>query len=59
MPELSLTNDITPFQAILWCFYPIGFVVLIEFALRATRNDDNDDDQDGEGGVMTPIYQGI
>ena len=29
MPELSLMNDITPFQAILWCFYPIGFVVLI------------------------------
>jgi len=58
MSELSLMNDISPFQAILWCFYPIGFVVFIELALRAIRNDDNDDDQDGGGGVMTPVYQG-
>ena len=58
MPELSLTNDITPFQAILWCFYPIGFVVLIELTLRAINDDDNDDDQDGGGGVMSPVYQG-
>ena len=56
MSELSLMNDITPFQAILWCFYPIGFVVFIELALRTTNDDDNDDDPDG--GVMTPIYQG-
>ena len=56
MSELSLINDITPFQAILWCFYPIGFVVLIELALRTTKDDDNDDDPDG--GVMAPVYQG-
>ena len=56
MFELSLINDITPFQAILWCFYPIGFVVLIELALRTAKDDDNDDDPDG--GVMTPVYQG-
>ena len=59
MPELSLINDITPFQAILWCFYPIGFVVLIELTLRAINDDDNDDDQDGGGGVMSPVYQGV
>ena len=58
MPELSLMNAITPFQAILWCFYPIGFVVLIELTLRAINDDDNDDDQDGGGGVMSPVYQG-
>ena len=59
MSELSLINDITPFQAILWCFYPIGFVVLIELTLRAINDDDdNDDDQDGGGGVMSPVYQG-
>ena len=74
MPELSLMNDITPFQAILWCFYPVGFVVLVELTLRAINDDDNDDDQDddgedddeddddddqdGGGGVMSPVYQG-
>ena len=57
MPELSLMNDITPFQAILWCFYPIGCLVLIELILRAISNDD-DDDQDGGKGVRItqPLY---
>ena len=55
MPELSVINEISPFQAILWCFYPIGFVVLLELVLRAN---DNDDDDDEGGGVLTPIYQG-
>ena len=54
MSELSVTNEISPFFAILWCLYPIGFAVLLELVLRAS--DDDDDDQGG--GVMTPIYQG-
>ena len=54
MHELSQINEISPFLAILWCFYPIGFVVLFELVLRA--NDDDDDDQGG--GVMSPVYQG-
>ena len=54
MHELSQINEISPFQAILWCFYPIGFVVLFDLVLRA--NDDDDDDEGG--GVMTPVYQG-
>ena len=54
MPELSATNEISPFMAILWCFYPIGIVVFIELFLRA--RDDDDDDQGG--GIMTPVYQG-
>tara|TARA_B100001778_G_scaffold216063_1_gene178959 strand:+ start:945 stop:1118 length:174 start_codon:yes stop_codon:yes gene_type:complete len=49
------TQTISPFLAILWCFYPIGALVLVELVLRAT-NDDDDDDKDG--GVMTPVYQG-
>ena len=53
MPELSLMNDITPFQAILWCFYPIGIVVF--FSLLFSSDDDDDDEG---GGVMTPVYQG-
>ena len=59
MSELSATHEISPFLAILWCFYPIGFVVLIELTLRAINDDDNDDDQDGGGGVMSPVYQGV
>ena len=49
------TQTISPFLAILWCFYPIGALVLVELVLRAT-NDDDDDDKDGGG--MTPVYQG-
>ena len=49
-------SAITPFQAILWCFYPIGALVFLELFFRATNNDDDDDDEGG--GVMTPVYQG-
>ena len=49
-------STITPFQAILWGFYPIGALVLLELFLRAINGDDDDDDQGG--GVMTPVYQG-
>ena len=51
------TSVISPFQAILWVFYPIGALVFIELFLRAINGDDNDDDDQG-GGVMTPVYQG-
>ena len=53
MPELSVTNEISPFMAILWCFYPIGIVVF--FSLLFSSDDDDDDEG---GGVMTPVYQG-
>ena len=54
MSELSPTNEISPFLAILWCFYPIGILVFIE---RLLGSQDDDDDDEG-GGVMTPVYQG-
>ena len=44
---IAATDSISPLTAILWCFYPVGFVVLIELTLRAINDDDNDDDQDG------------
>tara|TARA_R100000234_G_C4955715_1_gene159434 strand:- start:548 stop:721 length:174 start_codon:yes stop_codon:yes gene_type:complete len=56
MGDLSVINDISPFQAILWCFYPVGTLVFLELFLRAIRGDDDDDDP--EGGVMSPVYQG-
>ena len=54
MPELSATNEISPFLAILWCFYPIGILVFVELLFGGQ---DDDDDDEG-GGVMTPVYQG-
>ena len=43
MGELQAVNDITPFQAILWIFYPMGLLVGVELLLRALRDDDDDD----------------
>ncbi len=40
MGELQAVNDITPFQAILWIFYPMTILVGIELFLRALRDDD-------------------
>ena len=48
------SNEISPFLAILWVFYPIGILVFIGLLFS-----DDDDDDEG-GGVMTPagVYQG-
>ena len=56
MSELSPTNEISPFLAILWCLYPIGILVFVELLFGSQ---DDDDDDEG-GGVMTPagVYQG-
>ena len=56
MTDLSVVNDISPFQAILWCLYPLGSLVFFELLLRAMDSDDDDDDEGG--GIMTPVYQG-
>ena len=54
MPELSASNEISPFLAILWVFYPICILVFIGLLFS-----DDDDDDEG-GGLMTPagVYQG-
>ena len=58
MTDLVADNAISPFQAILWCFYPVGAIVFLELLLRAINGDDDDDDEGG--GIMTPagVYQG-
>jgi len=48
---VSQSDSISPFMAILWCFYPIGALVFVELLLRAI-NDNDDDDRDG--GKMIP-----
>ena len=55
MGNLTATHEISPFAAILWCFYPIGALVLFELIMRAS---DGDDDDDQGGGLMSPVYQG-
>ena len=56
---LAATDSISPLTAILWFFYPVGCLVLIELILRAINNDD-DDDTDGGKGIRVnqnePLY---
>ena len=57
MGELQAVNDITPFQAILWVFYPMAVLVGVELFLRAVREDDADDD--GGKGVRVSQMQPV
>ena len=50
----SNTSSISPFAAILWCFYPFALIVMIELILGGGFDDDNNDDQDG--GMLIPAY---
>ena len=44
MSDLTAATDtISPLMAVLWVFYPMAALVLIELILR-TFNDDDDDD---------------
>ena len=59
MGELQAVNDISPFTAILWIFYPMAVLVGIELFLRALKDDDDDDFDGGKGvriGQMQPVY---
>tara|TARA_Y100000589_G_C26680599_1_gene437673 strand:- start:100 stop:279 length:180 start_codon:yes stop_codon:yes gene_type:complete len=50
---IDTSYSISPFIAILWCIYPIGVLVLIEFLLGGGFDDDNDDQ---DGGMLIPAY---
>ena len=55
---VAASNEISPVVAILWVFYPMAAIVLIELLLRAFSNDDDDDTNGGKGirvGQMEPI----
>ena len=47
----AATDSISPLVALLWVFYPMGALVLIELFLRAL---DGYDDDDQYGGKMIP-----
>ena len=49
----STSSSISPLSAILWCFYPIAILVLVELFLGGGFDDDNDDQ---DGGMMIPAY---
>ena len=49
----SASSAVSPFTAILWCFYPIAVFVIIELLLGGGFDDDNDDQ---DGGMLIPAY---
>ena len=57
MSDLTAATDtISPLVAVLWVFYPMAALVLIELILR-TFNDDDDDD--GGKGVRVSQMQPV
>ena len=46
---IAASDSISPLVAVLWVFYPMAALVLIELILRAINDDD--DDQDGSKGI--------
>ena len=61
MSDLAAASDnVSPLLAVLWVFYHMAALVLIELILRAFNNDDDDDD--GGKGIrirnqeMVPAY---
>ena len=55
---VAASDSISPLMAVLWVFYPMTALVLIELLLRAFNNDDDDDTNGGKGirvGQMQPI----
>ena len=59
MSDLSAASDtISPLVAVLWVFYPMAALLLVELILRAINNDDDDDTDGGKGirvGQMQPV----
>ena len=53
---VAASDSISPLLAVLWVFYPMAALVLVELILRAINDDD--DDQDGGKGVRItqPLY---
>ena len=55
MSDLTAATDtISPLVAVLWVFYPMAALVLVELILRAFNDDDDDD-----GGKGVRITQPI
>jgi len=54
MSEFQVAADTFPiWKAVLWIFYPMAMLVMAELLIRGFGDDDDDDP---EGGVMSPVY---
>ena len=56
MIPFAAETSISQLMSIIWCLYPVAFLVGLNLLLTAMSGDDDDDDEGG--GVMTPVYQG-
>ena len=54
---VAASDSISPLVAVLWVFYPMAALVLVELILRAINDDD--DDQDGGKGIRIPAIQTV
>ena len=54
MGEIELVDTFPFWKAVLWIFYPIATILVLEFLSDLSDNDDDDFD----GGKMIPAYQG-
>ena len=52
---VAAQDTISPLVAVLWVFYPMAALVLIELLLRAFNDDDNDDNGGKGIRVTQPI----
>ena len=49
----TASSSVSPFTAILWCFYPVAVLLIIELLLGGWFDVDNDDQ---DGGLLIPAY---
>ena len=51
----SASSSVSPLTAILWCFYPLAILIIVELILGGGFDDDNNND-DQDGGMLIPAY---
>ena len=55
MRELEFAFENLPiWKTLLWCYYPISVLIIIELISRYLNDDDNQD-----GGRMIPVYKNV
>ena len=55
MTELQLFDSFPIWKAVLWCFYPMAALVIVELVARAFP----DDDDDFGGGKLLRAFQPV
>tara|TARA_Y100001968_G_scaffold247012_1_gene231403 strand:+ start:133 stop:309 length:177 start_codon:yes stop_codon:yes gene_type:complete len=55
MSELQLVDSFPFWKAVLWCFYPMAALVIVELIARSLP----DDDDDFGGGKMMRVLQPV